>query len=190
MLDTKDVIVTTSQKLFARFGLNKTTVDEIAKLARIGKGTIYHYFKSKAEIFAEVIEKEARYLKKQIRESIDGAGTPQEKLRAFVLTRMKCLKDLANYYSALKDEYLEHYSFIEKARRRNFHEEMNLVQNILEEGKVKDVFVVEDVELTAFAIVTALKGLEYPWALLTPIVDIERSIDLLLNVLFKGIEKR
>jgi len=187
---TKELIVTASQKLFARFGLNKTTVDEIARLARIGKGTIYHYFKSKEEIFAEVIEKEANYLKKEIHDSIHRAQTPQEKLKAFVLTRMKCMKDLANYYSALKDEYLEHYSFIEKARKRNFQEEMSLVQNILIEGNVKNVFVVEDVELTAFAIVTALKGLEYPWTFVTPIVDIERSVDLLLNVLFKGIEKR
>ena len=66
MINTKEIILKTSQKLFARFGLRKTTVDEIAKLARIGKGTIYHYFKTKEQIFAEIIDKESRYLREKI----------------------------------------------------------------------------------------------------------------------------
>lgn len=190
MSDKKETITKTAQKLFARFGLNKTTVDEIAKFARIGKGTIYHYFKSKEDIFAEVIEKEARYLREQVRQAIVCKETPQEKLRAFVLTRMQCLKDLANYYSALQDEYLEHYAFIEKARAKNFHEEMSLVRSILEEGKMKGIFEIENTELASFIIVTALKGLEYTWTIETPTTNVEQNVDLMLELLCKGLEKR
>jgi len=190
MATTKDLIITTSQKLFARFGLNKTTVDEIAKLAHVAKGTIYHYFQSKEEIFNEVIEKEARFLQDEIRKSVDIMQTPQEKLRAFVITRFTHIKELANYYSALKDEYLSHYSFIDKARKKNLDEEIKMVSDILEEGNKNKTFAVEDVNITALAIVTALKGLEYPWTIETPLQDIEKSIDVLLKVLFKGIEAR
>jgi AcrR family transcriptional regulator len=190
MINTKEVILKASQNLFARFGLKKTTVDEIAKLAHIGKGTIYHYFKTKEQIFAEIIDKESRYLREKIYEAIQQAKTPQEKFRAFVLTRMRFLKELANYYSALKDDYLRHYPFIEKARRESFQEELNLVKSILEEGIALKVFAVEDAGLTAFAIVTALKGLEYPWTVETSLSDIEKSVNSLINVLFKGIETR
>ncbi|GAB6281512.1 MAG: TetR/AcrR family transcriptional regulator [Ignavibacterium sp.] len=188
--DTKELILITSQKLFARFGLNKTTVDEIAKIAHVAKGTIYHYFKSKEELFMEVIEKEAILLQNEIRNSIDAAKSPQEKLRAFVLTRFKHLKELVNYYSALKDEYLSHYSFIDNARKKNFDEEIKIVANILKEGIKKNIFDIENVNLTALAIVTALKGLEYPWTIETPLQDIEKNINTLLKVLFKGIEVR
>ena len=190
MINTKEIILKTSQKLFARFGLRKTTVDEIAKLARIGKGTIYHYFKTKEQIFAEIIDKESRYLREKIREAIQQARTPQEKLHAFVLTRLRTLKELANYYCALKDDYLQHYSFIEKARQESFQEELKMVRSILEEGTASKVFAVEDTGLTAFAIVTALKGLEYPWTIETSLADIEQSVNVLINMLFKGIETR
>lgn len=190
MTTTKDLILTTSQKLFSRFGLNKTTVDEIAKLAHIAKGTIYHYFQSKEEIFEEVIEKESMFLQNEIKKSVDAVQIPQEKLRAFVLTRFKCIKELVNYYSALKEEYLSHYTFIEKARKRNLDYEIKMVGDILEEGNKSNTFAIEDINLTALAIVTALKGLEYPWSIETPLHDIEKSINILLAVLFKGIEAR
>lgn len=43
---------------FARHGLLKTTIEEIARDLRIGKATIYHYFKSKEDIFYEVLNVE------------------------------------------------------------------------------------------------------------------------------------
>jgi AcrR family transcriptional regulator len=190
MINTKEIILKTSQDLFGRFGLKKTTVDEIAKLARIGKGTIYHYFKTKEQIFAEIIDKESRYLQQKIHEAVQQAITPQGKLHAFVLTRLRTIKDLTNYYSAMTDDYLEHYLFIEKARQESFQEELNLIKSILEEGTASKVFAVEDIGLTAFAIVTALKGLEYPWTVKTSLADIEQSVNVLINVLFKGIEAR
>jgi len=44
-------IIRAAAKRFARHGFNKTTLDEIARDVRIGKPTIYHYFKSKDELF-------------------------------------------------------------------------------------------------------------------------------------------
>ena len=189
-LDKKEIILDVAQRLFSRFGLAKTTVDEIARLARIGKGTIYYYFRSKEAIFEEVIDKEYAFLKEKIREAIDREETPQRKLRAFVMTKMLYLKELANYYSTLYDEYLEHYSFVEKARKRNFEEEMAIVQLILDEGIKKGIFSIEDTRLTALGIISALKGLEYPWTFESDIPGLEKSVDVLLNILFKGIETR
>ncbi len=189
-LDKRETILDVAQRLFSRFGLAKTTVDEIAKLARIGKGTIYYYFRSKEAIFEEVINKEYRFLKEKIREAIHQEKTPQRKLRAFVLTKMLYLKELANYYSTLYDEYLEHYSFVEKARRRNVEEEIAIVRSILEDGAKRGIFFMEDSQLTALGIVSALKGLEYPWTFESDVLDLEKSVDILLNILFKGIETR
>lgn len=189
-MERKETIIQVAQKLFAKFGLNKTTVDEIAKFAHIGKGTIYHYFKSKEDIFTEVIKKENRVLKEKLWEAIQKETSPQEKLRAFVTTRTRYLKELINYYSILKDDYLEHYSFVETQRERYFQNEINMVKSILDEGVNKRIFEIEDTRLTALTIVFALKGLEYPWTLENGSLDSERSVDLMLNILLKGIEKR
>ncbi len=188
-MDTRETILATAQKLFARFGFNKTTVDEIAAAAHIAKSTLYHHFPSKEEIFRGVIEREGRNLARQIHDAVEAADSPKERLRAYVVTRMSRLRELTNFYSALKEEYLEHYPFIESIRKKDFEDEMDMFKGILSEGVKEGAFSLgdEDVELTALAVLTALKGLEYPWTANAEIPDIREHAEALLHVLFHGI---
>ncbi|MBS4033199.1 MAG: TetR/AcrR family transcriptional regulator [Ignavibacterium sp.] len=48
-------IIKAADKRFAKHGLNKTSLDEIARDLRIGKATLYHYFKSKDDLFYQTI---------------------------------------------------------------------------------------------------------------------------------------
>jgi len=185
----KSVIEKVAQDLFSKFGFFKTTVDEIAKAARIGKATIYHYFKGKEDIFKEVVEKESRILNAKIKEAVDQESTPEKKIRAFVLTRAKYLNELANIYSALKDDVLKKFDFIEKIREKDFKKEMEIIQKILKEGIENNNFMIQDIELTSFAIISALKGLEYPWPPRISLPEVEKNIDKLLEVFFHGIVK-
>ncbi len=186
----KGIITQGARKIFSRYGFLKTTVEEIAKAARMGKASLYHYFESKEDIFREVVEQEHRFLTEKIQEEIRKVDAPQKKISAYVKTRTKHLNELANIHSALKDDYLDHYAFIEEIRERNFRQEIETIQAILKEGVQKGVFVIRDIKLTSFSIISALKGLEYPWTVKTPLPEVEKNIDKLLDVLFNGIVKR
>lgn len=185
----KELILKVSRDLFAKFGLKKTTVEEIARFAHIGKGTIYHYFDSKERIFAEVIEEEREFLRKRMWEAINREDSPQGKLKAFLLTKLKYLVQLSNYYGFLRDKYLERYAVIEKARRESFKEELKIIKTVLEEGVRKAIFSVENLPLTALAIVSSLRGLEYSLALEEGIWT-EDNLEALLRVLLRGLERR
>lgn len=54
--ERKGEIIRAAAKRFSRHGFNKTTLEEIARDVRIGKPTIYHYFKSKDELYYSSIE--------------------------------------------------------------------------------------------------------------------------------------
>jgi len=56
--DTRNKILSVANKLFSRFGFHKTSMDEIAKIARKAKGSLYYHFASKEELFKEVVSKE------------------------------------------------------------------------------------------------------------------------------------
>ena len=189
-VEKKNILLEVAQSIFARFGLFKTSVDEIAKSARMGKSSIYYYFKSKEDIFKAVLEKELKTLQEKITTAMLQVKSPQEKLKKFVIVRMKYTKELANIYSALKDEYLKHYAFIQKLRQNYDREELKLIKKILEDGIKQKVFFIKDLELTSFAIATAIKGLEYDWAIRIEEKELEENIDNLLEVLFYGIIRR
>lgn len=186
----QQIIITAAEELFAHFGLRKTTMEDIASKSKMGKSTLYYYFKSKEDIFAEVIHKESKILQGKLSKNIQLADTPQAKIDAYVYTRMKHLKKLSNYYLTLTDEYLEQYAFVERARQHFLEYEMNSLISILQEGIEDGAFQVADVEETARAIAIAIKGLEYPLLIQKEPNDMESTITSMLNILFKGIESR
>ena len=53
-MDKKQLIIEAAIKVFARDGLEKGKIADIAKEAGIGKGTVYEYFRSKDEIFQAI----------------------------------------------------------------------------------------------------------------------------------------
>ena len=186
----KMTILDVAQSLFARFGLSKTTIDDIAKKASMGKASIYYYFTNKEAIFKEVINKEGRQFQEKILKEVNSETSPQSKIRIYIITRMELLKNLSNYYSMLRDDYLRHYSFVEKARHSYDVFETTLLSSILQEGVQNRVFDVQNVTLTAETILVALKGLELKWTTDMPLMEIEQNADSLLRILFKGIEIR
>jgi len=54
----RDKIIDAASELFFLNGYENTTTDQIAQKADIGAGTLYNYFKSKAEIFMEIFAEE------------------------------------------------------------------------------------------------------------------------------------
>jgi len=160
--EVKKAIVNVARHIFSRFGFKKTTMDEIAIASRKGKSSIYYYFASKEEIFQAVVEKEAEILKQELFKAVNETDSPEQKLKMHVLVRMRSMGKLANFYSAIKDDFLSHLDFINKIRRKYDQEEIQMMESILMEGVKNGIFEIEDTALAAIAIVTAMKGMEIP----------------------------
>jgi AcrR family transcriptional regulator len=188
--DVQELIIKKAREIFALYGFRKTTVDDIARASRKAKSSIYHYFRSKEKIFQAVVEKEASILKAEIMNTIERESDPQKKLISYFIFRMKSLKRLANFYTSFKDEYFEHYKFIQKIRKEYDTFEIDTIKSILKEGVDKGIFVIKNIKMTAVTIVTAQKGMEYQWAVEEDLATIEKNIRSMANVLFYGILRR
>ena len=185
----RQTILDMARKIFSRFGLNKTTMDEIAKATRMGKATLYHYFSSKEQIFAEVIKEESRILKDKLNDALENAKTPQEKLRSYIITRIKYLNVLANTYSALSDDYLEHYSSVKKFRQEFSENELQTLTALLRYGVDKKVFSVMKINDVANVMVMALRGLEFALFTSEESEVSDDDINLLTDIMLYGICK-
>lgn len=188
--EIRDQIIDTASEIFGRFGFRKTTMDEIARAMRKGKSSIYYYFTSKEDIFKAVVEKEAQTLREEVIRAVESSDVPTEKLRNYILARMKVIKNVSNFYDTLKNEYLNHLDFVNKVREKYDKQEIRILTGILEEGQKNGVFRTEDPELAAIAIVTALKGLEIPLFWSKANKNIEKRVDDLLNILLYGLLRK
>jgi AcrR family transcriptional regulator len=186
----RNSIVEKARDIFALYGFRKTTMNEIADGVGKGKSSLYYYFSSKEDVYRAVIENEAETMKKKLIDAVSGEKDPIEKLRLYVITRMEILHELVNFHQAINSEYLTNLDFIQKLRRKYDIEEITLLKSILKQGSESGAFRIEDADLTALAVATALKGLEVPLLASNDETSVELRIDRILQILFFGIVKR
>ena len=189
--EMREAIVKVATQIFSRFGFKKTSMDDIAKGLRMGKSSIYYYFRGKEEIFRAVVDQEAEILKGKVEIILSSADDTVSKLRSYVKLRMDLVKHLANYTEILKNDDLMNMEITEKFRKKYDEEEISIIRQILEEGVRKGTFKIKDIDMSELAIITAMKGLEAP-LVATNIGDekLNRVIDDILDILFYGIVNR
>jgi|ERR1035437_1020379 AcrR family transcriptional regulator len=189
MKGTRDLIFRVAKKLFARNGLTDTTMDDVAKEAHIGKGTIYHYFDSKEQIYCLIIEQDMDEIKKELEKLVAAESTPDKKLAAYIMGRMKFMSRFSGFYQMFRKDYIDYYGYIRKAYEKYRDFEMGNITQFIKEGVEKNLFRIEDPDFAAFVIVQAIKGMEYQLALETP-VEVERKVGIMLKIFLTGITNK
>jgi len=192
-VQSKDVaqrILQAAIRVFDKYGLRKTTMKDIAESAGMSKSSLYYYFRDKKKILSSVIRQEAETLIGKLSMAVQKAASPQDKLQAYVVTRMRLLFKLSIYYASLTEAYLEQYTFIEKEREAFTDFENSTIQNILSEGIDTGIFRISDVITTAKMIIIIIKGLELRLIIGKSMDDLDETVSTMLDILLQGLETR
>ncbi len=70
--------------LFWQRGFHGTTLDAVAERLQVTKPFIYQFFRSKEELLVALYERGATQLLERVGQSLQGEGSPRERLRAFI----------------------------------------------------------------------------------------------------------
>lgn len=190
MKGTKELILKTAKKLFGKNGLTKTSMDDIATDAKIGKGTIYHYYDSKEKLFIEVAENEVESLLKYLTDAVQPASGSEAKLRAYVIARFKMIAEVSKVFSMFREEYHEYYAYIKKVQDKFNDFEFNLVKGFITEGNETGIFSVSDPDFIAFALCKGTYAMEYYFGIPENHEGMEKKAGMILDVALNGLKKR
>jgi AcrR family transcriptional regulator len=83
---TRVDLIAAAERVISRKGYHQTRIADIASEADVGLGTFYLHFKTKNEIFIELIEHGAEELRRNLAEAKAGVHTPAEKLEITIAT--------------------------------------------------------------------------------------------------------
>jgi len=180
-------ILNTAKKMFGRYGLKKTTLDEIARMARVAKATIYNYFGSKDRVYLEVLRREVNEIVKKISLSVDQEVLPVDKIVAFARAKFRYMRQAINILNLDREGIEKLLPGAESIRNELFEREVNIIRSILEEGVEKGIFRLNNVPLAATAIGHALRGFELNWFVQESEERIEYYLDELVNIVFYGL---
>lgn len=89
--ESRSKIVEAATTLFTQTAFHEVPVEEIARLAGVAHGLVFHYFGTKAKLYEEVSQAAADRLDRLHIEATLKARTPKAKLRAFLESHMEAV---------------------------------------------------------------------------------------------------
>ena len=188
----KEKILEVARDLIDKFGPDKITIELLAKRMEMGKASIYYYFKSKEEIISEVASEEGKKIQRAVYKAIQHETNPVDKLKAYIVTRVKYMKEIAGYYGGKKlQKELHKYHFaFEKFQHQFYDFEQTLLQSIIEDGVEQGIFEIEDVKIVTRALLNGMRGIEYQWTFYTDLEEAMSQAEVLFYLLLNGIKKK
>jgi AcrR family transcriptional regulator len=81
------------REYFIKYGLRKTSIDDLVRAVGIAKGTFYTFYESKEALFLAVHEASEAKLRTEIMRKIEAIKEPAERLRAFMQTAFAVLEE-------------------------------------------------------------------------------------------------
>ena len=160
---TKAKLVDVARQLFAKMGVENTTMNDIALASKKGRRTLYTYFKSKEDIYMAVVESELNMLSDMMKRVAEKNISPDEKMIEMIYTRLDAVKEVVFRNGTLRANFFRDIWRVEKVRKRFDAKEILLFKDVLREGVEKGVFRIDDIDMTAELVHYCVKGIEVPY---------------------------
>ncbi|HJH65821.1 MAG TPA: TetR/AcrR family transcriptional regulator [Bacteroides mediterraneensis] len=163
VLKTRAKLVDVARQLFAKKGVEDTTMNDIAQASKKGRRTLYTYFKSKEQIYMAVVESELEMLSDQLEKTAAKPISPDQKILELIMTHLDAIKMVVYRNGTLRADFFRDIWRVEAMRKDFDRKEVVLFRRILREGKEANLFDIDNVEITADILHYCIKGIEVPY---------------------------
>jgi AcrR family transcriptional regulator len=157
----EQLIIEAAQKRFGLFGLEKTSMREIADDLNLSKASLYYYFPDKESLYRAVVEKEQTEFLDRIRERITTIDEPDKLLREYTNARLSYFRTLLNL-SRLRFQFYSDLRPVLKDTMQVFRDkEKEIIVKIIDKGIRDGLFFYDgnDADQAASLFLDMLRGL-------------------------------
>ncbi|MEE9554128.1 MAG: TetR/AcrR family transcriptional regulator [candidate division Zixibacteria bacterium] len=192
----KDMILKAAMRLFARKGIAETKMEEVAKEAKIAKGTIYEYFKSREELLNLAFNYLLVLINKLVRQRMADAGSPAEKIKAGFLAYLDTAAlGIEDYAQILPDLWA--YGIRERVGETEiafdlswiYHQFREQYSEAFKAGITDGIFRDMDTDAAASSITAAGDGFYLQWMADRENFDLQKAADVFIENYISGIKR-
>ncbi|WEG12180.1 TetR/AcrR family transcriptional regulator [Pullulanibacillus sp. KACC 23026] len=186
-VDRRQLIIEAATQSFSKFGYKATTMDQVAKAANVGKGTIYTFFENKEDLFDVIISTLIKEMRTAAEEVIDDQASLRENVHRSIYRILEFRKEHQLTIKLFQEEreigtpkVLEVIRRVEKAIISFIQLKLDLA---MERGEIKTC----NSELTAFVAVKLYVALIFDWERYHDPLSKEEIAKLFELYLFEGL---
>lgn len=185
--EAREAVLSAASEVFGRFGFKKASIEDIARLAGIGKGTVYLHFESKEALFEAVLRQSLTQAAVELRGRVERAKTPEAKLKAFFDGKVA----RALHIASQKFLSAEHALEMAKEGKRvvaGFHaQDIDLAVSILKAGRDAGVFHATDLPMIAHGLLDLIQGATGKILAGDTTYDARRVLDTAFELMLRGL---
>lgn len=179
-------ILNAALKVFAKNGFDRATIAEIAETAGIGKGTVYEYFKSKKELFEDMIRYSVETYNQKVQNAVTKGNSVQEKLINFSVAHSEFMKEHIDILRMLPQPHMMSEEMKQHMIQEK-HKIFKLIEDLIQEGIESGSFKKNlDKEITAFCIIGAVNEHYCNRVFMNKVNPEELNHAVLINTLIEG----
>ena len=160
---TRQILIDVARQMFAKNGLEGTTMNDIAAASGKGRRTLYTYFNRKEDVYSAVIESELERLSDKLDEVAAMKMRPQEKIVELIYTHLSQIRETVARNGNLRAEFFRNIWMVEKVRKKFDADEIAIFRRVYAEGNEMGEFDMENVDIVADITHYCIKGLEVPY---------------------------
>ncbi len=187
---TRNMLIDVARQLFAKLGVENTTMNDIAIASHKGRRTLYTYFNNKNEVYNAVVESELEHMYKDLQTVASRKLPADEKLLLFFYTRLDAVKKVVLRNGTLRADFFRDIWRVQSVRKAFDKKEIEVLRQILEDGVSEGILEMPDIDITAELLHHALRGLELPYirGQFNSISSDSKRYDNVSHLIFYGIK--
>ncbi len=188
--DVRQKILDAAEQRLWHYGFKKTTIDEIASDAGVGKGTVYLYFEGKEDIGLAIMAQYKETSLEQIKAvAQDPDKTPVQKLTEMLQQPMLHANQRCSESPATLELVVAIKPHWQARLRPYLEQEWALLAGVMEEGNRLGVFDVPDPPRAARTLKTMCLGFLPPYSCASSPDEIASEIAHIVDLTTRGLRK-
>lgn len=188
-MDKKKEILQAAKNVMLKYGIRKTTLEDIAQECGIKKTALYYYFKSKNDVLQTMFSQTMNDLRQELSENIKAGRNTKEKLKIFMHKKLNIFRENKPFVELLHRENLptkvNEYFHNEQKVMMEF--DYNLIRKIIETGIAKSIIQVTSLDSLILMILGVTYGTGYSLHIEDKDIEAEKMFEDTINIIFKGI---
>ncbi|RKJ70485.1 TetR/AcrR family transcriptional regulator [Butyricicoccus sp. 1XD8-22] len=189
-IDRRQLILEAATKSFSLFGYKATTMDQVSKLANVGKGTIYTFFKNKEELFDEIISSLIKDMKAVAEQEIKHDSTIDENVNRVLFKLLEFRKSHQLTIKLFQEEReigtQAVVDVVQRVEQAIINYMKGIIQEAIDRGEIKPC----NPEITAFIMLKMYVSLIFDWEQQHTPLDKEEISKLFRLYFFDGLSNK
>ena len=189
-MDKREEILRAASVTFQKYGLAKTTLEDISNECGIKTSALYYYFKNKDEILNMMFDTDLLTIQNNIRKAVDSKETPKEKLIAYMIEKLNSVKEQRKYFYMIRKYDLPFkYKNMAQIHKNKFDDfKVKLLTDIISYGITNKKFDVASIESLVQIITGITLGLSVRILIDNQDLNVPTTVENIMQIILQGIE--